>query len=83
MPGPTPPPVMYMSEYTPWDLAVELFQEPIESSQKLPWQGFQKKPQKIRREKRRGEREVKREGEEGSQKLESNQKPYSKSKISL
>ena len=54
------------------------FQEPIESSQKLPWQGFQKNPQKIRREKRRGKREVKREGKGGSQKLESSQKPYMK-----
>ena len=44
------------------------FQEPIESSQKLPWQGFQKNPQKIRREKRRGKREVKTEGERGKSK---------------
>ena len=36
------------------------FQEPIKSSQKLPWQGFQKNPTKGKK----GEEE----GEEGSQK---------------
>ena len=54
------------------------FQEPIESSQKLPWQGFQKKPTKDKKGEEEGEKGSQKGGGRGSQKLESNQKPYMK-----
>ena len=59
MPGPSPLSCTCQSTL-PGTWQWNFFQEPIESSQKLPWQGFQKKTTKDKK----GEKE----GEKGSQK---------------